>query len=374
MITIDSPPVGGRFAKGSRRGAVAVMVAVLSVPMLGMVAFGVDYGYILWVRAELQRAADAAALAAVQELVPASDGSQDLNAVRQTVRSYANSNISQGASDYGAIAVLDADIEIGRYDPSTVYSGLTLLSGGVLDTVRVTLRRDSTANSSVSLFFARLIGMNTTDVTASATAVLPKARNLRAGSAVLPFGIPQSVWNSKTENEIWSIYGDGKIRDADGDEVPGNWGTVDIGATSNSTAALVDQIKSGLRQSDLNHLHADGRISTNNYIDSVEPMMVNADTGISSGMRSAVESAHGETRLVPIYDTLAGKPAGNNLEFHIVAWGVVKVTGSHFQGAKDTYISVSKSYIYDGLLTTTDSLSDTSNVIENAYAAPMLVY
>ena len=84
MTATNSLSNSRRDARASRRGTVAVLVAVLSVPMFGMAAFAVDYGYILWIRTELQRAVDAAALAAVQELAPATDGSQDLDAVRAT--------------------------------------------------------------------------------------------------------------------------------------------------------------------------------------------------------------------------------------------------------------------------------------------------
>ena len=104
----------------NRSGAVAVLLALLMVPMLVMVAFSVDYGYLLRVECDLQRCADAAALACVQDLVPDATGTQDLDAVRGALRNYVTANSDQ------SFQVLDADIEIGRYDPATIYTNVTL--------------------------------------------------------------------------------------------------------------------------------------------------------------------------------------------------------------------------------------------------------
>src|SRR5688500_5837104 len=53
----------------SRRGAIVVMAAVLLIILLAMVAFAVDSGYMLTVRTELQRAADAGAIAGAAALI-----------------------------------------------------------------------------------------------------------------------------------------------------------------------------------------------------------------------------------------------------------------------------------------------------------------
>src|SRR5262245_51588664 len=85
-----------RVGADHRRGNVLVLTALMLIPLLVMVALAIDYGYVLKVQSDLQRAADAAALACVQDLVPAADGTQDLNKVRDTLRSYAASNAGQG--------------------------------------------------------------------------------------------------------------------------------------------------------------------------------------------------------------------------------------------------------------------------------------
>ena len=167
-----------------RRGAIVILAAVMMIALMGMIAFALDYGYLLQVRTDLQRAADAAALAALQDLVPDSNGWQDLPATSAAVRTYAVANIGS------SFQVLDSDIEIGRYDPSTIYSSVTLLNTGVFDTVHVGLRRDAQANSPVPLFFAPVLGIQDSGVTATAAAVLQKVTSLRGGDAVLPICIP----------------------------------------------------------------------------------------------------------------------------------------------------------------------------------------
>ena len=350
----------------NRRGAVVVLVAVLMIPFLAMVAFAVDYGYLLKTKTDLQRVADSASLAAVQDLIPVADGSQDLASVRNAARTYAISNTAAN------FQVLDADIEIGRYDPSSIYSNLSLLSSGTLDTVRVTVRYDGTANSPVSLFFSRAMGINSVPVTATAAAALQKGSLIKPGSDVLPFAMPQEVWNAHSVGEEWSAYCDGKIKDSFENEIPGNWGTVDIGNTNNSTSDIGDQILDGLRQADLDALYADGRIPTNTEIDGSQPVWMQADPGLSSGMKAAVQAIHGQARMVPIYDTMVPS-CGNNLEFQIVSWGVVEVVTSNWNGAHNTYVTVRKAYMYDGNLRPNPDLSETTDVIPGAFTSPVLL-
>jgi len=357
----------GEIQRGKRKGAIAVFTAVLMIPILGMVAFTVDYGYLLKKRADLQRAADAAALAAVRDLVPDSSGYQDLARVRALVHEYAALNISEVEN----FTVLDSDIQIGKYDPATVYDNVTLLNSGTFDTVIVTLRFDNQANSPVSLFFAKILGINESDLNATATAILPKGSVLTPGVGVLPFSIPKHEWDSTSIGEVWTIYGDGKLEDNIGAEIPGNWGTCDIGLSNNSTDDLRDQVLNGLRQKDLDALYAESRIPSTTQIDGNQPLSLNGDPGISTGMKSAVQAAHGTSKLIPIYDSVAGN--GSGVDFHVVGWAVCEVIDSKWGGEKNTYVKVRKSYTYDGFLKPQSDLSITTGVIEGAFSSAALL-
>src|SRR5438105_3211468 len=85
-----------------KRGVIAPLMAVLMIPVLGMMAFSIDVGYIVVAQTDLQHAADAAALAGAERL-------QDLfvsyNAPGQTYQSqllaYATTNVSPTGSVVG---------------------------------------------------------------------------------------------------------------------------------------------------------------------------------------------------------------------------------------------------------------------------------
>ena len=55
-------------SQANQKGAVIVMVAILMVVLIGCAALAVDVGYLYVARTELQRAADAGALAGAQGL------------------------------------------------------------------------------------------------------------------------------------------------------------------------------------------------------------------------------------------------------------------------------------------------------------------
>ena len=80
----------------SRRGTIAILAAVLTIVLVGMVAFSVDIGYVLTAKEELQRTADAAALATCWEYAKQlSEGQGPTNAAlaaRVTASEYAAAN------------------------------------------------------------------------------------------------------------------------------------------------------------------------------------------------------------------------------------------------------------------------------------------
>src|SRR5579884_215973 len=61
-----------RLAGRGRRGAVLPLTAILVVILFALVALGVDLGWIMTVRVQMQSAADSAALAGCQQLLDAS--------------------------------------------------------------------------------------------------------------------------------------------------------------------------------------------------------------------------------------------------------------------------------------------------------------
>lgn len=132
------------------RGQALVLFAAGGAGMIALAGLSVDIGMVVYTRTDLQKVADAAALAGAQELPNAGAA----NGVAQT---YVTRN--GGGSTAG-------DITIG-----------TTHSAG--DTISVTARRD------VKYTFLRIVGLTGTEVSADAEA---RAGRYQGGNGLLPFG------------------------------------------------------------------------------------------------------------------------------------------------------------------------------------------
>jgi Flp pilus assembly protein TadG len=142
-----------------RRGAMAVLAAVFLVVMMGMIAFAVDLGYLGVVRAQLQAAADSAALAAA--------GSSNLTQSQMVAvaQQFANANKAAGR----AIQLSAGDVQYGTWDTGT-RTFTPCGSGQVGTAVKVTVRTDANSGGATPLFFARALGLASVSQQASAVA------------------------------------------------------------------------------------------------------------------------------------------------------------------------------------------------------------
>ena len=73
---------------GQRKGAALVIIAFTMITLIGMVAFAYDVGHMFLVRAQLQTAVDAGALAASLKL----KSSKDVNAAEQSAKEFIQLN------------------------------------------------------------------------------------------------------------------------------------------------------------------------------------------------------------------------------------------------------------------------------------------
>ncbi len=164
MSTVKSH-ISRRPVRARRRGAIAVLAAILLVLLFGMVAFAIDVGYICLVRTELQCTADAAAHAAIFEL-------PNGNQVTAVAKQYAALN-SPSASDS---ILVDSDVVMGNWDgQSRTFS--QPVPAGEANAVQVTVRRSQSAQNPVPLFFGQIMGRNTANVEATAIAMRPNSDN-----------------------------------------------------------------------------------------------------------------------------------------------------------------------------------------------------
>ena len=183
-------------------GAVVVLVAILLPVLLGLAAFAVDVGYIMVTKNELQNVADAAALAGARTLgrlyecngdIVTCPGKMpyqnqliyepDAEVITNAITGVASQNRAGGTS---GITINSADIVIGTWDGVTKSLTASLASP---DAVRVTARKDATANGPMSTFFAKALGTNAVNLSASATAALTGESTAGPGGLPIPVGI-----------------------------------------------------------------------------------------------------------------------------------------------------------------------------------------
>jgi hypothetical protein len=202
-----------------QRGAIAVLAACMLIILLAMVAFAVDLGYIAYAQTELQRSADAAALAAAAQLP------DETAAIAVAVASCKE-------NQPGVTPELDPkDVEFGYWDRDGA-SWESASSGGSPGAVRVTIRRTTAGGNPLNLFFGRLLGRNFADVTASATA--SKSRGLcgafigvesvvSSGNVLTDsFDASAASYDADTAGDHGSLCSDGPVTLNGGDYIRGD--------------------------------------------------------------------------------------------------------------------------------------------------------
>jgi hypothetical protein len=343
------------------------------VVFLAFVALAVDIGFIVVGHAELQNAADAAALAGASQLLDPAllKGTPNLSTAidnamtngRAQAQSFAQQNPCVGTAlqlDGNTDNALSGDICFGMLsNPSNQGQVLVPTVSGVgpyPNSVQVIAHRDATRNGSLSLFFARVFGLANQGVEATATATYEGQINgfkiQYPGTTtckLLPFALDVNVWNqlvagvgpddfTRSSGGTVTAGGDGIPEcklfplsngngTGDGSLPPGNFGTINIGASNNSTSTLERQILYGPNTSDLAY-YPGGVLQLDPITHTV---VMNGDTGVSAAMKDDLAAIIGQPRILPIYSSVNGN--GNNANYTIVAFvGVtildVTLTGS----------------------------------------------
>jgi Flp pilus assembly protein TadG len=324
--------------------------------LVAILAFAIDLGYLMVERAQLQRSADAAAMAAAWELADEGMFKSDaylsgaISDARNMARRFAAANDVGGINpnvELNTSNNLAGDVVVGYLaDWTNPNAVLDTTNPSKFNAVQVRVYRNSTRNGVVPSFFARVLGVNGFTAEGKATAALSKNVTgfrvpLDGGNInILPYALDEDTWNALEaglcdDNWCWdedtgqvSHAGDG-IQEVNlfpqGIGSPGNRGTVDIGSSNNSTADIARQILEGVSPADL--AYHGGEIE----LDGDGEMELNGDTGISAGVKDELASIIGEPRIIPIFNSCVGP--GNNAIYTIVKWcGVrivdVKLTGN----------------------------------------------
>jgi Flp pilus assembly protein TadG len=339
-----------------RRGVILLLTAIMLVFMVGLLALAIDVGYLELAKAQLQEAADAAALAATAELIDdnaltgVSNMSGEINNARSMAVQYGAANpvcrsvptVDSNPSNNAA-----GDVVIGYLsNPSDRMQSLDFSDPNQANAVQVTVQRTTAENGEVKLFFARIFGSSTYAVRATATAAMVNGFSgfetpaNRSNLEILPFAVDQQTWGAMlagggTDNWTWNTdtksYSSGSdgIREVNlfpqGTGSPGNRGTVDIGSSNNSTADIARQIVYGINASDMAALGKPLALNSQGVLN------LNGDTGISAGVKDELASIRGLPRIIPIFNNVAGP--GNNATYTIVGFAGVRIMDVGLTGA-----------------------------------------
>lgn len=152
-----------------RRGVVVVFTAVMAMLLLGLAALTVDVGVMYNTRADLQRAADAGALAAASVISGLKEGDPTTLAIEAATEAVRLNRVLGRE-----VTIDDSDVIVARanYDPDANgfnFAASTVLSDAVWVRVRMT---EGSPNGPAPLYFAKVFGRSSKDISAEAIAYL----------------------------------------------------------------------------------------------------------------------------------------------------------------------------------------------------------
>lgn len=341
--SIPSKSIRRGFAR-QRRGVAAVLGLVLTLSLVVLMAFTMDYGNIHIAQSELRRSADSAAMAACWEMFDHQANGESAFDTEDAARESANAVANLNTVGRDALQFANDDVELGTYSADQP-DAFDTSDPSAFNAVRVTLRRQSGANGELPLFFGALTGRESQSLYTTATAaMLDSVQGFYSptnGETVemMPFALDLPSWldavAGSTEDSY--CYSNGGVSSGSdgifetnlypkGTGAPGNRGTVDIGGANNSTADLSRQILHGISAQDFADLGIPLKLDANGELE------LNGDTGISAGIKDELASLIGKTRIIPIYASVGGN--GNNAMFTIVRFEGVRILSVQLTGKK----------------------------------------
>jgi Flp pilus assembly protein TadG len=341
-----------------RRGAVAPLAAfLLAFILIALVAFSVDTGWIVSSRTELQSAADAAALAGADALMDgyvqyqlAGSNSQSSNnqatilansmaSARQKAEAWAAKNSAGGVS---SLTLNDSDVEFGYTDSNGNYTPYS--SGQPFpNTIKVTMRRDSSANGSLGLFFGPVIHTSSVDLKATAAAVLMGGTidNFNANTGLnvgmLPMTFDVNAWKNYLATGQWP---DGTVSlDANGNpqlqvypsvKDSGNFGQLSLDDSHVGASTERGWIDNGMAPSDIQALQSANLIPLSNHPANTWDWI--GDTGFKASLVMDINSYPGKSFLLPLFTPYSPEPNysagtgnGSHYYYDIVQFVGVKI-------------------------------------------------
>ncbi len=261
------------------RGAIAVVVAVAMVALLGFTAISIDVGAMYAERAQLQSGADAAAIAIAQDCAAGRECT--VAAAKPLAQTFANANTNDGAANVA--------------DPVFPDSHSV--------TVTTSTKEAGTGAGGLGLFFAPLLGVEAPTLTAQATASWGSPAR---GPAVLPLAFAPCSFNPDGSIQVLRVHGsEGESctsTSPSGQALPGGFGWIDD--PTGTCTATVD-------------------------IAELAP----SKTGVSLPSASCADvlaARKGSTVILPVYGDKGDTGSGG--WYKITGWAAFTLLGWHFTG------------------------------------------
>lgn len=355
-------PITGNRSKRSSEGTTIVLFAVMMPVIIGGLALSVDTAVTATAKAQLQTAADAAALAGARHLALSARlsgsvlNSSDIQTAHNQAIAAATRNTVLGVAarllpNAANTNTGSEDVVVGYFaDLSSTTESLSTASTLLpyANTVKVTARRDANHDGTIPNFFSRLWTTNgsTPTVTSAATVKgLIGFKQTASGTRVnlLPIVLDQDTYKAmlaKTTTDQYTYNSGSNTVTNGGDGIhesmlfpvsaglPGNWGTVNIGVSNNSTSTLGDQIRAGITPAQLATFPG-GKILLDA---SLNPPSITfeGNPGISAGIKDDLTSIIGKPVRIPISSVSSGN--GDNATYTVVSFAPVRVLSVNFQG------------------------------------------
>jgi Flp pilus assembly protein TadG len=347
-------------ATRSPRGVAVLLFGLMLPAFIGFAALAVDTSMIAVARGQLSTAADSAALAGAQQLATenrvrgATTLTTEITGANNQSLSFAKANSVLGSAPVLSTNIANAstgDILVGYIDWTNPKSTLNSSSAStkLFNSVQVTLHRDAAHGGVVPTVFAHLMGFAGSNVTVSSTATAQpfSVSGFKASGSssanLLPIVLDKVTWlammaGTSTDQYTYNSSSNTVTSGADGihesqlypvgSGSPGNWGTIKVGVSNNSSSTLSAQIQYGITPAEL----ATFPNSTIQLDSTQTPPSItfSGNPGISAGIKAALTAIIGKPVIVPIYDINGGN--GNNAWYRVIAFQPARILSVNFQG------------------------------------------
>lgn len=361
-------------AGSPRQGAMMILVGLLLTVIFFFAALVVDHGYTSVTKSRLQATADAASLAGIDIL--SSDGRLGGTAVAEQLAAEAVSAARQVAAlNWPTELPLNSETDV------TITLGMVNADGDFVETppaVATAISVEVLAPE-VSMVFAPVLGITKRNVGALAVASYAtevqeiRIREPGTRAPIFPLTVSRTQWELtllgigpdsyrwSDEYQSFSTAPDGLVEHDlfNGDKnSSGNFGTINIGRSNNGMPGLVDQISNGATEQQLDAFG--GSLALDPVSGTLE---IPGDPGLGGPVFTAVQGIIGETRLIPIFDSVTGN--GSNTVYTITGFAGVRIVDANGKG-KNKYIRIQPASVSHSSIVMGSSGFETWNVTSDS--------